>query len=235
MVDWFWYVLVAPSLVGVVAAFARRNRLATSLLPMPLALAALYTLFFAEARYHLAIAILLMPFAGAGLVWVGEAVRDLARFTIDRQRRPRLPIEGVVAGVGDRAAVRRLAADAGGGGAPARAAPLGGRGVQRRGGAAACARSARRCRRPGRASRRCAASGTASGFASRRPAVAAATDIDLPAGKYRVSMRVEAAGDVSPTAPRSALSAGGVEIRRTPWPAPGSTVALVASGHARRR
>ncbi len=43
--------------------------------------------------------ILMLPFAGAGLVWVGEAVRDLARFTIDRQRRPRLPIEGVVAAV----------------------------------------------------------------------------------------------------------------------------------------
>ena len=96
-VDWFWYVLIAAALVGVIAAFARRNRPATSLLPIPLALAALYVLFFAEARYHLPVAVLLMPFAGAGLVWVGEAVRDLARFTIDRQRRPRLLYEGVLA------------------------------------------------------------------------------------------------------------------------------------------
>jgi 4-amino-4-deoxy-L-arabinose transferase-like glycosyltransferase len=83
--------------VGVIAAFARRNRTATSLLPIPLALAALYVLFFAEARYHLPVAALLMPFAGAGVVWVGEAVRDLARFTIDRQRRPRLLYEGLLA------------------------------------------------------------------------------------------------------------------------------------------
>src|SRR5206468_1948743 len=143
-----WYVLIAAALVGVIAAFARRNRPATSLLPIPLALAGLYVLFFAEARYHLPIAVLLMPFAGAGLVWVGEAVRDLARFPIDRQRRP--------------------------------------------------------------------GSTTA----------AATTEIDLPAGKYRISMRVDC-GDRCPDGAEIAVSADGVELRRMPWPAPGSTVALV--------
>jgi hypothetical protein len=62
---------------------------------MPLALIALYTLFFAEARYHLAILALLFPFAGAGLCWLGEAAHDLARLAIDRHRRPRLPLEAV--------------------------------------------------------------------------------------------------------------------------------------------
>ena len=132
VVDWFWYVFVAAVLVGVIAAFARRNRTATSLLPIPLALAALYVLFFAEARYHLPVAALLMPFAGAGVVWVGEAVRDLARFTIDRQRRPRLLYEGLMAVVAIAALFIALAEDAGRRGAPARRASLGGRRVQRR-------------------------------------------------------------------------------------------------------
>ncbi len=131
-VDWFWYLFVAAVLVGVIAAFARRNRPATSLLPIPLALVALYVLFFAEARYHLPVAVLLMPFAGAGVVWVGEAVRDLARFTIDRQRRPRLLYEGLLAIVAIALLFvgwpRMLAA-----GARLRErAPLGGRRVQHR-------------------------------------------------------------------------------------------------------
>ena len=55
---------------------------------------------------------------------------------------------------------------------------------------------------------------------------AAATDIELPAGNYRVSMRVDC-GDNCPDGAEVAVSAGGVELRRTPWPAPGSIVALV--------
>jgi opacity protein-like surface antigen len=50
--------------------------------------------------------------------------------------------------------------------------------------------------------------------------------IELPAGNYRVSMRVDC-GDSCPDGAELALSAGGVELRRTPWPAPGSIVALV--------
>src|SRR5207344_1354764 len=63
VVDWFWYLLVAAILVGVIAAFARRNRPATSLLPIPLALVAIYVLFFSEVRYNLPVVVLLMPFA----------------------------------------------------------------------------------------------------------------------------------------------------------------------------
>ena len=231
VVDWFWYVLIAAALVGV----SRRSRAATgprtSLLPMPLALAALYTLFFAEARYHLAIAVLLMPFAGAGLVWVGEAVRDLARFTIDRQRRPRLPIEACwspawpsrCCSSAGRACWRR-------GDAPARpqhrwaaaACTVDGR-------TAACARSAPRAG-AGRSRRRCAASGTVSGFASTPPA-------------RRPPRRRTSTCPPASTASRCAsdcgepLSGGRREVaaerraapssRRMPWPAPGSTVALV--------
>jgi 4-amino-4-deoxy-L-arabinose transferase-like glycosyltransferase len=224
-VDWFWYVFVAAVLVGVIAAFARRNRPATSLLPIPLALAAIYVLFFAEARYHIAVAVLLMPFAGAGLVWVGEAVRDLARFTIDRQRRPRLLYEGLLAAVAIAAVFigwpRMLAA-----GTRLRA--------QHRWAVAACGIDG--------AKQVCGFTpivakgepspvrGTWDGFGLRLapPATeaAAATDLDLPAGTYRVSMRLDC-GDTCSEGAEIAVHAGGAELRRTPWPASGSIVALV--------
>jgi 4-amino-4-deoxy-L-arabinose transferase-like glycosyltransferase len=227
LVDWFWYVLIAASLVGVVAAFARRNRAATSLLPMPLALAALYTLFFGEARYHLAIVILMLPFAGAGLLWVGEAVRDLARFTIDRQRRPRLPIEGVVAAVIIALLFigwpRMLSA-----GARLRA--------QHRWAAAACTVAgaprvcAFRATLPAPGQGDSPVRGVWDGFGLRfaPPAVAAATDLALPAGKYSVSMRVEAPMS-SPVGAEVALIVGGAEVRRTPWPATASPIALTGA------
>jgi len=225
LVDWFWYVFVAAVLVGVIAAFARRNRPATSLLPIPLALIALYVLFFAEARYHLPIAVLLMPFAGAGLVWIGEAVRDLARFTIDRQRRPRLLYEGVLAAVAITVVFvgwpRMLAA-----GARLR--------DEHRWAAAACtvAGAGKVCAFrpvvvPGQPS---PVRGTWDGFGLKlTPAsttAAAVSDIDLPAGQYRASMRVDCAERCLDDAD-VAVSAGGVELRRMPWPAQGSIVALV--------
>jgi hypothetical protein len=54
---------------------------------------------------------------------------------------------------------------------------------------------------------------------------AAVSDIDLPAGNYQISMHVDG-GDRSPDGAELAVSAGGVEVQRTPWPAPGATVAL---------
>jgi hypothetical protein len=225
LVDWFWYVFIAAVLIGVIAAFARRNRPATSLLPIPLALAAIYVLFFAEARYHLPVAVLLMPFAGAGLVWVGEALRDLTRFSIDRQRRPRLIYEGVLAAIAIAGVFigwpRMLAA-----GQRAR--------TEHRWAVAACAvdGTPRVCEfRPvvvkGQPS---PVRGTWDGFGLRLtpPATTAAamTDIDLPAGTYRISMRVDCAETCADDA-EVALSAGGAELRRTSWPAAGSNVALV--------
>ncbi len=224
VVDWFWYALIAAALVGVIAAFARRNRPATSLLPIPLALAALYVLFFAEARYHLPVAVLMMPFAGAGLVWVGEAVRDLARFTIDRQRRPRLLYEAGLATV----AIVGLFL-----GWPKMLAAGTRLRTEHRWAVAACNIAGARqvCEfRPvlvkGQPS---PLRGTWDGFGIRlRPPVttaAATTDIELPAGAYRLSMRVDC-GDRCPDGAKIAVSAGGVELRRMPWPAPGSVVAL---------
>jgi len=73
--------------------------------------------------------------------------------------------------------------------------------------------------------------GTWDGFGLRLvpPATTAAagTDIDLPAGKYHVSMRLDCAETCSDGA-EVIVSAGGNELRRSPWPAPGSIVALAA-------
>ncbi|HEY7376117.1 MAG TPA: glycosyltransferase family 39 protein [Polyangia bacterium] len=250
VVDWFWYLFVAAALLGVIAAFARRNRPATSLLPIPLALTVIYVLFFAEARYHLPIAVLMMPFAGAGVVWIGEAGRDLARFTIDRQRRPRLLYEGLVAAVVIAALFvawpRMLAA-----GTRLR--------NEHRWAVAVCTvDGARRvCEfrpvvAPGRPS---PVKGTWDGFGlllnsgpSKGPeppatgraeqssaaphaitpgetSAAAVSDIDLPAGNYQISMHADC-GDRCPDGAELAVSAGGVELRRAPWPAPGAPVAL---------
>ncbi|HVV49582.1 MAG TPA: glycosyltransferase family 39 protein, partial [Polyangia bacterium] len=86
VVDGAWYLFVAAIAAGIVAAAFRRNWPALSLLPLPLALTALYTLFFAEARYHLAIAVLLLPFAGEGLAFAAGAARDAVRRPGARRR-----------------------------------------------------------------------------------------------------------------------------------------------------
>lgn len=67
LVEAFWYVLVALSAGGVVLAVAQRRWPALGVLAFPLALAALYATFFSEWRYHLAIVVFLFPFAGAAL------------------------------------------------------------------------------------------------------------------------------------------------------------------------
>ena len=223
VVDAFWYGFVAAVLIGVIAAFARRNRPATSLLPIPLALAAIYVLFFAEARYHLPVAVLLMPFAGAGVVWVGEAARDFARFTIDRQRRPRLLTEGLLAA----AAIAACSWAGPGWWPPGRGCASSTAGRSRPATSAAHGRCAGSRRHP--AGEPSPVRGTWDGFGLRLtpPATtaAAATDVDLPAGKYHVSLRLEC-GETCPDGAEVAVNAGGSELRRMPWPAPGSTVAL---------
>jgi 4-amino-4-deoxy-L-arabinose transferase-like glycosyltransferase len=87
--DGFWYLLVAMALMGVVVALSRRLWPALSLLPMPVALCAVYVVFFSEVRYHLAIAVLLIPFAGVGVRWAMQGGRDLAlrRFNARGRRR----------------------------------------------------------------------------------------------------------------------------------------------------
>jgi hypothetical protein len=77
--DTYWLAIVALSLMGIALAYTRRQWLALSLLPQIVALMALYALIFAEPRYRLPIAMLLMPMAAMALVWLGNITRGLVR------------------------------------------------------------------------------------------------------------------------------------------------------------
>ena len=194
------------------------------------------SLFFAEVRYHLAIVVLLLPFAGAGLV-LGRrgGARSGAASPSTASAARACRIEGVVAALviallfvgwprhagGGRAAARRSTA-----GRPPSAPSTGAPRV-----------CAFRATLPAPGQGASPVRGVWDGFGLRLapPAVAAATDLDLPAGKYSVSMRVERAGVVARRAPRWRCIVGGAEIKRTPWPATGLTDRAGGRRHARRR
>jgi 4-amino-4-deoxy-L-arabinose transferase-like glycosyltransferase len=79
LADGFWWLLVAFGAAGVAICAARRSRTALALLGFPLILAAIYTLFFSEVRYHLAIAPFVFPYAAAAIDWVVSSARDRFR------------------------------------------------------------------------------------------------------------------------------------------------------------
>src|SRR5664279_318827 len=80
--DWFWLTLLALALMGMGLAYARRQWLALALLPQIVALMALYTLIFAEPRYRLPIAMLMMPMAAMALAWLGNMTVSVARHAL---------------------------------------------------------------------------------------------------------------------------------------------------------
>jgi 4-amino-4-deoxy-L-arabinose transferase-like glycosyltransferase len=227
VVDGFWYAVWGAIVVGVVAASLRRNWAALSLLPMPLALTVLYTVFFSEARYHLAILPLLFPFAGAGLAWLGEATHDLARRAIDRHRRPRLPLEAVCSALAVGALFwgwpRMLSA-----GERLR--------DQRRWAAAVCTIGggkrvcAFRPTLPAPGQGPSPVRGVWDGFGLRLSAtsVAAAARVELPAGSYRITTQVEALGP-RPAQAAIELRAGTTAIARAPWPVDATPITLAGS------
>jgi 4-amino-4-deoxy-L-arabinose transferase-like glycosyltransferase len=221
VVDDSWYLFVAAIAVGVVAAAARRNWLALTLLPLPLALTVLYTLFFAEARYHLAIVVLLLPFAGEGLVFAARALRDLIRHPTARRR---VAIEASVAALavaaifigwprlvsaGDRlrennrwavfvcevAGAKRLCDARAVEPAPG-AAPSPVRGVW-----------------------------DGFGLVLSGQRAAAAFDVELPPGRYRISMTAEQVTG-PPTHSSVDLTAGGNTLSRTSWPIDATPITL---------
>lgn len=102
VVDAFWGLLVAAGLAGLGLAVARRRWAALSLLPLQLALLAIYATFFAEARYHLPIVLLLFPPAAASLIWAADGVRAViaARAFPPALRREAAAGLAVVVGVG---------------------------------------------------------------------------------------------------------------------------------------
>jgi hypothetical protein len=79
LADRFGVAVVALALAGVGIAAARRRRQALALVPFQLALAATYTIFFAEPRYRLPIEMLAFPFVALTLVEVGRAGGALGR------------------------------------------------------------------------------------------------------------------------------------------------------------
>ena len=203
------------------AAAARRNWPALTLLPLPLALTALYAIFFAEARYHLAIVVLLLPFAGNGLVWLVTSLGDFIR---NRGARRRVLTEGLVAAFALALIFvgwpRLMAAGAT---------------LRERNRWAVCV-----CKVDG-ANRLCDVRATEppageapspvrgvwDGFGLRLsgPRVSAAFEVDLPPGRYRVSMRAEGVGPEIPAA--IDLGAGGTNLVQASWPGAGTPITLV--------
>ena len=223
VVDDFWYFLVAAVVLGILAAAARRNWPALALLPMPLALTVLYTIFFAEVRYQLAIVVLLLPFAGAGLVWIATSLRDVVRAQNGRTRQ-RVAIEAL-AGLGALALIFV--------------------GWPRLLEAGACLRDANRwavcvCRVDG-GKRLCNFRATAptpgtgpsplrgvwDGFGLRLGAAhaAVAADLDLPAGRFRVSIRAESVGPSAVSATVD-LAVAAANLAHASWPTAGTPITL---------
>jgi 4-amino-4-deoxy-L-arabinose transferase-like glycosyltransferase len=79
VVDGFWVFLVVAGVTGLGVALATRQWARLSLLPFGLALVGIYTLFFAEVRYRLPIALLVFPSAGGALAWLVDGARTAVR------------------------------------------------------------------------------------------------------------------------------------------------------------
>lgn len=77
--DAWWAVVLLGGIAGAALALARGVRAAWAPLAIAAALTALYAAFFAEARYHLPIALLLIPFAAGAVSALGEALFRLMR------------------------------------------------------------------------------------------------------------------------------------------------------------
>ncbi len=77
--DAFWIALVVATFAGIGLAVARRRWEALAFVPIQLALAGVYALYFAEARYHLPIAALMFPVAAAVPAWIAEQATRLHR------------------------------------------------------------------------------------------------------------------------------------------------------------
>ncbi len=209
LVDGFWYVASGGGdrrsghrrRAGPTPDRRRRARPRPRLvLPLfPLALVALYATFFSEVRYHLAIAIFMFPYAAAAWVWLARlaptrgrghrregiavtlAVASLlvgwpALIRAGDTLRARHRWAVCVCGVGDRTTLCNWRATATGGES---ASPL--RGVWDGVGL--------RLPDPGHA--RDATAGGGRGDGSGGPSVAAASELDLPPGRYHVTARAD--------------------------------------------
>ncbi|HLK91506.1 MAG TPA: glycosyltransferase family 39 protein [Polyangia bacterium] len=220
LVDAAWFLFVGAILVGIVAAAAGRNWSALTLLPLPLALTVLYTLFFAEARYHLAVVVLLLPFAGEGLVFVARAARDLPRRGAPRRRTVIALLVGAAAVIAVFAGWPRLVAA--------------GERLRENNRWAVCVcqvgGSNRLCDvravEPAPGAAPSPVRGVWDGFGLRLSGgrAAAGFDVDVPAGRYGISMLAEGVGKVPPSTIH--LTVDGNDLVRTPWPREATAITL---------
>lgn len=67
--DGTWWAIVALAAAGLALTVRQRRFAALSVVAFPVALIAIYTVFFSEVRYHVAIAPLLFPFSAHAAVW----------------------------------------------------------------------------------------------------------------------------------------------------------------------
>jgi 4-amino-4-deoxy-L-arabinose transferase-like glycosyltransferase len=209
IVDGFWYLLSAAALAGLVVAVARRQWRALALVPFPLALIALYATFFSEVRYHLAIAIFMFPYAAAALAWAAKLRPDRARL------REALAVAVAVAALllGWPALIRAGA----------------GLRDRHRWAVAVCRDGGKTMLCNWRATDRGGAAsspvrGVWNGVGLRLPppagsessAVAAATELDLPSGRYRITARADR---LPPAAARLRLESEDQTIATAEWTA----------------
>ena len=228
-VDGFWYALVGAALFGVVVAASRRKWAALALLPMPLALAVLYVLFFAEVRYHLAIAVFFFPYAGLTWRWLTQTGRDLAGRRLNVRGRRRLAREAIVGVVVITALFvgwpRLVAA-----GAELR--------DRHRWAVCLCSLEGhdRLCAwkptipAPGEGPSGVRGVWNGFGLKLSTALAAAATEVDVPAGRYRVS--VTADSDIAGSTPeiRVTLTARGQALARTSLPSSAGNPSVRLSG-----
>jgi 4-amino-4-deoxy-L-arabinose transferase-like glycosyltransferase len=223
VVDGAWYLFLATIVAGIVAAGFRRNWPALTLLPLPLALTALYTLFFAEARYHLAIVVLLLPFAGEGLVFAAGSLRDVVRRPTTRGRAVlQLSVAALAIAAIFVSWPRLMAA-----GARLRENNRWAVSVCEVGGTKRLCDV--RATEPAPGKTPSPVRGVWDGFGLRLTGarVAAGFDLDLPPGGYRISMQAEGVGDPGPSA--IDLIAGGTNLAQDPWPRSGAPITLTGA------
>jgi hypothetical protein len=198
---------------------SRRRWVLLALTPFPLALASIYVLFFAEVRYHLAIAVFLFPFAGLAWRWLIQGVRDAIMRRLNDRGRRRLAREallGLVLVAGVFAGWRELLEWS------ARLRET------HRWGVAVChmPERDRLCEwRPTIPAPGEGASGVRGvwdgiGLRVTTALAAAATQVHLAPGRYRVSVRAQGAAPGSIADARITLKVGGAALAEAEVPAP---------------
>lgn len=229
LTDWFWYALVTAALAGMIVAASRRLWPALALLPLPLGLTLVYVIFFAEVRYHLAIAVFLFPFAGAALRWWFQGLSDLFLHRFNARGRRRFLRELVLILVG--AAVLFSAWPY---------AMAAGTSLRDRYRWAVCVCDveghSRLCEVraivPAPGEGKSPVHGVWDGFGLTLASglAGAATDVALPPGRYRISVLVDTAVPAERPEARLALRARGTVLGTTDLPRPASTTPERVSG-----